>query len=263
MSPHIKNYLGVALIAGLLLFAVAAFQFVGAYSRSIAPSSFRSFSASGEGKVVAVPDVAQFSFAVLTEGGKDIVALQTENNKKVDAAIEFIKSQGVDKKDIETQSYNVSPRYTYSNCPSNPYGYATDCPPPEIVGYTVNQYVSVKIRNFEKIGGLLSGVVARGANNVSGLSFVIDDPTELQNQAREKAMEKAYAKAESIAKAGGFRLGKLLSVDEGGSGPIYYARDTMMEFGKGGVAPAAAPAPTIEPGSQDVTVNVTLRFEIQ
>ena len=255
MNNKIKNYLGLAVIAVLLIFAYSGVSYVNTYSKSIEPSSFRSFSASAEGKIVAIPDVAQFTFKVITEGGKNIFDLQSQNTEKTNKAIEFVKSNNVEAKDIKTQSYNLEPRYQYYSCPKE----GGACPPPDIVGYTVSQTVLIKVRDFKKIGDILSGVIQNGANEVSRLSFTIDDPTLVQNQARNEAIAKAKEKAISIAKAGGFRLGRLLSIEESqGPGPIY--RYSALEAVGGG---EAIPSPVIEPGSQEVTVTVTLRYEIE
>lgn len=257
MTEKVKNYLGVAIIIALLAFAFAVLSYVNAYSKSIEPSSFRSFSASGEGKVVAIPDVAKFTFSVITEGGTDIAKLQKENTDKVNKAITFIKSKGIEAKDIKTESYNLNPRYQYFSCPKA----GGPCPPAEVVGYTITQTLSVKIREFSKIGEVLSGVIQNGANSASELNFTIDDPTEVQNKARAEAIMKAKAKAKAIAEAGEFRIGRLLSINEGGYYPPIYEK-----FGRGGDfagVEAALPVPTIEPGSQDVIVNVTLQYEIE
>jgi len=255
MNNKIKNYLGVAVIGVILIFAYAALSYVNAFSRSIQPSSFRSFSVSAEGKIVAIPDVAQFSFGVKTEGGKNIADLQKENTKKVNQAIEFVKASGVETKDIKTVNYNLEPRYQYYSCPRE----GGPCPPPDIVGYTVTQTVLIKVRDFKKIGDILSGVIQNGANEVSQLSFAIDDPTLVQNQARNEAIAKAKEKAISIAKAGGFRLGRLLSIEESqGPEPIY--RYKTLEAVGGG---EAIPSPVIEPGSQEITITVTLKYEIE
>ena len=266
MDTKIKNYVGIALIIGILVAAVSLWGFVGAYEKQIEPASFRSFTVSGEGEVIAVPDVAQFSFTVLTEGGKDIAELQEENTEKINEAIAFVKKEGVDAKDIRTEGYNVNPRYQYYNC-SRPVLYGDDevepCPPPEIVGYTIRQTVSVKIRDFSDIGKILSGVVENGANTVSQLNFTIDDPTEVENRARAEAIKKAQEKAEAIADAGDFSLGQLLSISEGGG---YYPTPrvymSMDMAGKGGSSEESA-VPAIEPGSQEVTVRVTLKYEIR
>lgn len=270
-----KKYLGIGVAVALLIFAFSAASYVRTYAKSIEPATFRSFSVSGEGRVVAVPDIARFTFDVISEGGKDLGALQTANTQKVNAAIAFVKSKGVDAKDVKTEGYNVEPRYQNFVCqrqgmdfPGAPAIYPDTsskvCPPPAIVGYTVRQTVSVKVRDFNVVGDVLSGVVQNGANSVSQLSFTIDDPTGVENEARAEAITKAKEKAEALAKAGGFRIGRLLSISEGGPQPYYgvEAFSKAAGFGMGGDA-APAPAPTIEPGSQEVRVQMFLTYGIK
>ena len=72
MNTKIKNALGVVIILVLLLSGYASYQYVNAFSRSIEPSSFRSFSVSATGEVVSIPDIAQFTFSVTTQGGTDL-----------------------------------------------------------------------------------------------------------------------------------------------------------------------------------------------
>ncbi len=131
------------------------------------------------------------------------------------------------------------------------------------MGYNVTQTVSVKARDFAKTGDLLAGAVSNGANSVSSLNFTVDDPTKLENEARAEAISKAKDKAQDIAKAGGFRLGRLLEISEGGGypGPMPVLRfDEKVGYGGGA---EAAPAPVIEPGSHEVRVEVSLRYEIE
>lgn len=259
MNEKIKNILNVAIILGIIAAAYASVSYVVSYSKSIAPSTFRSFLVSGEGKVVAIPDVAQISFGLITQGGKNIGAIQNENSEKVNVMIEFLKSQNVDKKDIKTQNYSLEPRYQYYNCP-HPESSVTPCPPPDIVGYTINQTIQVKIRDFAKIGDILSGVVQKGANNVSQLSFQVDDPEKIKSQARTEAIKHAKEKAEAIAKSAGFKVGQLLSLDESG----YFPQPIYRTYGLGAAEiKAEAVSPSIEPGSQEITINVTLRYEIK
>ena len=72
MNERIKDILGVAAAVALLAVGWAATRYVDVFSSSIEPGTFRSFSVSGEGKVVVVPDVAQVWFSAVTEGGKDL-----------------------------------------------------------------------------------------------------------------------------------------------------------------------------------------------
>lgn len=257
MNENTKKYTLIAGLAIALLATIALWRFADAYSKSIQPSSFRSFSAQGEGKVVAIPDVAEFTFSVITEGGRDITALQEDNNTKVNRAINYVKGKGVESKDVTTSQYTVEPRYQYCNSGLN----GGTCPPPSIVGYRIAQTVSVKLRDFSKTGEVLSGIVNEGVNSVSQLSFTVDDPIGLQNEARAKAIENAKERASVIARAGNFRIGRLLVIEDG-SIPYYptYARPEMG--GAANDALKAATPPVIEAGSQEIKVNVVLRYEI-
>jgi len=259
MDKKIKNHLGIGTLVSMVILAISSLIFANIYSKSIEPSSYRSFSVSGEGKVTAIPDVAQFTFSVITEGGKDVGDLQQENTQKANRAIALLKDSGIEDGDIKTVSYSLQPRYQYFSCPVGKNSSAKPCPPPEIVGYSISQTVSVKIRNFEKAGEILSGVVQSGVNSVSELSFAIDDKTEIENQARQEAIADAIKKAESIAMAGNFNLGKILSINEN-SFPVFGRYKTL---GIGGSEDFTVSAPVIEPGSQEVSTSVTISYEIR
>ena len=116
----------------------------------------------------------------------------------------------------------------------------------------------------EKIGDIIGGVVSNGANQVGALSFTIDDPAKVQAEARADAMKKARVQAEEIANAGGFKLGRLLGI-QGDSGYRYdYGYGIGGASVKATMSPTeAAPLPTIEPGSQDINVSVTMQYEIE
>ena len=254
MEQKIKNYLGWTMILVMLVVGFSFAKWVKYYSKSIDPSSVRSFSVSAEGEAISIPDVAQFTFSVINEGGLNVTSLQESNINKTNQIIDFLKSEGVAKEDIKTQNYDLQPRYQYYSCPRN----GGVCPPAEVIGYTINQTISVKIRNFEKAGDILANTVQKGASSVSQLNFTIDDPTSIQDKARGEAIEKAKEKAKSIAKAGGFRLGQLLSIQERDySTPVYERFDSAIGIG-GGLS-----VPKIEPGSQETKVTVTLIYEIR
>lgn len=256
MNNLIKNLIGVVAILATLVFAYIGYQYVKVYDRSSEPTNYRSFYVQAEGEAVGVPDIAQFSFDVITQGGTDIATTQQDNTKKMNAVLEYVNGQGIDKKDVKTTAYNIQPRYTQSRCVEGV------CPPPQIVGYTVSQSAQVKIRDFSKISGLLQAVVDNGANSVSQLNFTIDDPTELENEARAEAIQKAKDKAQLIAQEGGFSVGRILEINENFY-PVYAQPRMEMavssyDTGIGG----AVPAPSIEPGSQDITVQINIRYEI-
>jgi hypothetical protein len=249
--------MGWAITFGVVVVALAAIAYVHAFGK-MTPPSYRTFTVSAEGKAVAVPDVAQFTFSVITEGA-DLAKLQKDNTDKTNKVSAFIKDKGIDDKDVSTIDYQVTPRYQYYPCTG-----IGPCRQPSIDGYTVTQTTRVKVRDFSKTGDLLSGVVAQGANSVSQLSFTQDDPEKALNEARADAVAKARSQAEMIAAAGEFGVGDLVSVSENGTGgpmPYYgYGGDMKMTFDSAQAAPAA---PTIQPGSQDVTVSLMLTYEIR
>lgn len=256
MNTNTSQWLHISASVAVILLALSSVSYVSYYGRSTDQMHYRSFGVTGEGKITAIPDVAQFSFSVITEGGNDLAKLQTENVTKMNKAIDFIKSKGVETKDITTRAFSVQPRYQNNICTSMGI-----CPPPQIVGYTVHQSVEVKARKFDHLGELVGGVVQQGANEVSQLNFVTDDPSTLQTQARQKALKDATEKAEAMASAGGFKLGRLLSVEDAYG--VQY--DGMSEAGiyatkMGG---PVAPSPIIEPGSQEVHSSVNVRYEIR
>ncbi|MCL4528665.1 MAG: SIMPL domain-containing protein, partial [Chloroflexi bacterium] len=97
MDTKIRNYLGVAAIILALSAAVGIFLYVSDYAQNVALG--RTFTASGSGEAVAIPDTAQVTASVVTQGGKDIASLQNQNTSKANAIINFLKTQGVESKD--------------------------------------------------------------------------------------------------------------------------------------------------------------------
>ncbi len=273
IDQHIKTIIGSALALAALLGGYAAVSYAMSYGKSIQPSSFRSFTVSAQGKATAVPDIAEFSFQVVTQGGTDVASLQAKNTNNVNKAIAFVKSEGVADSDIATQYYNIDPRYQTYDCRTSPVSAsvssvpsvasaAAACPPPDIVGYTVTQSVDVKVRDFSKIGPIMNGIVANGANQVGALSFTIDDPTKVQDAARADAIAKAKEQADAIAQAGGFKIGRLLSVQQGSGVYAPMAYDAAG-IGMKAALSSAAPSPVIQPGSQEVDATVSLQYEIE
>ena len=270
MEQSIKNYLSISLIVLSLVGAFSAAYYTLTYADS---QTFNapSFYVGGEGKVAAIPDVAQFTFSVTNEGGQNIVDTQTSNTETTNKVIDFLKANGIEAKDIKTVGYNVYPRYSSGACP--PFYIqpsigdmegallTSECPPSRIIGYTVEQTVQVKVRDLENVGKALSGVIENGANSTSQLSFTVDDKAQYENEARALAMVAAKSKAEAIAEAGGFKIGKLLSVDEYFVGPYYY--DGYGGFGGGAESLDTKVAPSVEPGSQEIIITVNLRYEIK
>lgn len=201
----------------------------------------------GEGKVVAIPNVAEVDISVISEAKTPDKAAQ-DNIEKVNKIIVFLKSKNIDEKDIKTINYNLSPKYQYSKGKS------------EIIGYAQSQTLLVKIRKFEQVGAIVKGVVEAGANQIGDLRFTIDDPEIYKTQAREKAILNAKQKAKSLAEAAGIKLGKIIDIVEGS---VYFPQPYYLKEEAYGVGGGGIPAPSIERGSQEITVSVTVKFAVK
>ncbi len=262
MSEKVRKYLGLTGIVLLLSLSYSAIKFANSYSTSVQPSSFRSFAVNAEGKSTSIPDIAKFSFSVVTEGGKNIKELTDKNNIRSDDIIKFLKGSNIDKADIKTTSYSVEPRTQYYNCIPDTNGVAKRCPPSEIIGYTIRQSAEVKVRDFLLIGDILSGVTVKGATTISDLNFTNDDLTKAEDMARADAIKRAIEKAKGVALAGGFSLGRLISIEESNYSlaPFYGSYGASKMLGSTDEIALSAP---IEAGSKETKVNVTLRYEIK
>lgn len=231
------------------LFVIVSGKAIWWQSAAMAPA--RTISVAADAKVSIVPDIATLSFSVVSQGA-DPVKLQTDNNTKVNDAIDFVKAQGVDDKDVKTSDYNLSPNYVWNQKTSRS----------TIDGYTLNQTVTVKVRDLKKVSVILGGLPSKGINQIGGVNFSVDDQDKYLNLAREEAFAKARAKAKEMAKYSGAHIGRVVTFSENGGGypyPMYYAKE--MSVGMGGDA-QVPPAPNIQPGSQEVTVNVNVVYEI-
>lgn len=238
--------LGAILVLGVLVYFTGqmAYQFI-----SLNRQTENQISVSGEGKVFAKPDVALVSFGVTTQGRTTAEAIK-DNTEKMNAIIQAVKDLGVEEKDIQSTNYNLYPQYNYTEISGRKFE-----------GYTLDQNIQVKIRDFSKTGDVLSKATEKGANVVGSLQFTIDNPEQLRQEARAKAIEQAKENAQNLAKVSGIKLGKLINVYENYNPSPMLFKDVAI--GMGGASPESAPAPTIQPGQQEINVTINLTYQVK
>jgi uncharacterized protein len=203
----------------------------------------------GKGEVFAVPNIASFSFSVI-EQGKTVPEAQDKATEKNNDAISFLKGRGIEEKDIKTTGYNINPRYEYVQATGRQ----------NLVGYEVSQSVTVKVRKADTAGDVLAGIGGLGVSNVSSLDFTVDEQDELKRQARDMAIADAKEQAEKLAMQLGVRLGKIISYYEMENGPYPYYEGMGGDMMKSAVAPRLAP--TLNPGQDKITSQVSISFEL-
>lgn len=219
-----------------------------------------SISINGKGKVSADKEdiIATFSFGA-SATSESVESAQEEAAKVINESLAFLKEQGIDEADIETQSYNIYPHYEWI-AEACPYG-VQYCPGGRNVpvGFDVSQTIVVKVRDTAKAGDILSGIGQKKVTNISGLTFSIDDVESLKDKARAAAIADARARAEVIADALGVELGDVIGMYE--STPGYYP--PMYEGAGGYDAMSVKAAPEVPVGEQEVEVSVDVQFEIE
>lgn len=206
----------------------------------------RTFAVSGEGKETGTPDLA-----TITLGHQEEEPTATEAQRivtpKINALLGELEKLGIEKKDIKTLAYEVSPEYDWTDKGQR------------LRGFRASQSVQVGIRDFGKIGPVLALGETLALNRIGNLQFSVNDTNALQREAARKAVANARAMAETMAAALGGRVGKVISFSESGVEPAYPVYQAKMEF----AADARAVVPMLEAGTQEITAKVTITYELE
>ncbi len=212
----------------------------------------------GSGQATLPPDVARVSFTVENTSAA-VADAQAATTKQANAALEYVKGQGVAEKDVKTLSYNISPQYSYPN-PCVPGALCPDYNrAPKVTGYQVSETIQVTMRDLSAVGTLLGGLGKLGVQNVNGPAFALDDATAGYDAARADAIAKAKAQATLLAKQLGVSLGKIVNFSESSGGYPY----PMYSMGMGGAESKAASAPEIPSGENTYNASVSITYEIR
>lgn len=190
----------------------------------------------GTASVSSVPDRAEVSFGVESQGrtAKAALAANAAEMRKVIAAVRAAGGT-----DVTTQSVSLSPRYDEKN---------------EVQGFVAVNSISATIRDLGKAGALIDAAATAGANQIYGPSLSRGDQAELYRQALKAAVANASANARVLAAAANLTLGRVTAIVEGGGAPqpLPYAADKAMALG----------STPFEPGTQQTTATVSVTFSV-
>jgi uncharacterized protein YggE len=199
----------------------------------------------GQGSVEQAPDMATITL------GSQFAAKQAEDaldqvSEATAPVLETLTGLGVEARDIQTSGLYLNPVWDDSY---NRHGGRN------IRGYSAGNTVHIRVRDLDKLGGLLDQVVKDGANTFNGLNFGLQDATDAKNEARRRAVADARAKAELYAEAAGVTLGKIVELTDGATSspqPVFMERAAM----------AMSDAVPIAEGEVSTSARVTITFEI-
>jgi uncharacterized protein len=235
----------IGMLKSLALGALAATALAAAPAAA-EDDSPRRLVVNGTGEASARPDVAVISAGVVVQAATASAAL-ADNTRAMNAVLEQLRTSGLAAEDVQTAQFAVSPLFETQR-PG-----AETTAPPRIVGYQVSNQVTARVRDLDRLGGVLDALVSAGANSINGPAFDLADPKQLLGEARDAAVADALAKAKRYAAAAGVELGEILSIEESG---FYAPPRPMMR------AEAMAADVPIAPGQTELSASVTITFAI-
>ncbi len=209
-------------------------------------------SVSGQGVIAGVPDTLTVNIGVSLM--RDTVGEAVADAAEVtDGVISALLGQGVAKEDIRTAEFSIFPEFAFF------FEEEQGRERQELIGYRVENRLSVKIRELERAGEIIDSATAAGGDEtiVSGVFFSLEDNQELLEEARAEAWSDAEAKANQLAVLAGVELGEVSAVRE-------FLQTFPPDFGFGGLQSFAAAefATPIQPGQLDVSVVLEVEFGI-
>ncbi len=204
---------------------------------------------SGQGKVTAVPDIATLRLGIEAQEAT-VAEAQTQAAEAMDEVMAALTDNGVAEKDIQTQYFNIRKVTKWDR----------DKEQEVVIGYRVTNMVTAKIRDIDKAGAIIDAVAEAGGDltRIDNISFSIDDPSDYYEEAREKAMADAKAKAEQLAELADITLGKPTYISESSWTPPI-TRGVVYEE----AMPAAAPETAISPGEMEISLTVQVAYSIR
>ncbi|PWV97689.1 hypothetical protein DFR52_106213 [Hoeflea marina] len=235
---------------GLLLAgSLFAFAAVPALAEPPAPPMI---SVSAEGSAAMAPDMAVTTLTVLNEAETARAALDA-NNATMDKLMAALKAESIAERDLQTAGFSIQPRWLY---PEPKDGQQV---PPSIIGYQVQNTLSVRIRDLDRLGAILDASVTLGVNQGGDVRFTNDNPDTAIEEARRDAVSRAMAKAQQLADAAGVKLGRITQISEQSSSqppmPMMEAQFAKSAMRSDSSVPMAA-------GENEYRVSVSINFEI-
>jgi uncharacterized protein YggE len=205
------------------------------------------FNLSASGETAIAPDMATITLGVQTEGASAAAALSA-NGTAMNKVIAALKKAGVAERDIQTSNLNVNPQYVYEQNQ-----------PPRLTGYQASNQVTILARDLSKLGQTVDAAASAGANTVSGISFGLQNPQKAEDEARIKAVAALKAKSDLYARATGYKVVRLVSLNEAGGYTPSPQPVPMFAMAKREMADSTA----ISGGELKVRVEVSATYEAQ
>jgi len=203
-----------------------------------------------DGKYEAAPDTAVLQFNVSVQDDSSQQAFE-KASKNVEQVRQVLRTNGIDPKAASFGFLSVQPMYDYRN------------PKQRVVGYRVTTDVTLKLKDFAKVGPITQQLAEANVSETQNLSYALENMDEAKNKAVEDAYRRARNSAETLAHASGRTLGELsyASVDTFEAPRIMMARTARAMTAMANAAPA--PSEEFTPQTVTVTSHVNALFNLK
>jgi len=217
------------------------------WQKSSGSANSRTLNANGSATVKAEPDSFDF-YPYFESTGDDQQALRDSQTEEMNRIIDGLKQIGVDDKEMQLDSN------AYDNWYVREDGTTVA---------TVNLRISVEDENLaEKVQNYLTTTDAKGQVTPQS-NFSEEKRRSLQDDALKDAITDARERAEAKADLLSVRLGDVVSVDESYGGGFFALDDSVTLEARSEPASVEQQSLPFLPGTNEVTVTVSVVYEIK
>ncbi len=192
-----------------------------------------------DGKFETAPDTALLQFNISVQENTSQAAYQ-QASKQAEQVRQVLRANAIEPKAANIGFFSVQPAYQYNNGKQ------------KLIGYRVTTDVTLKLKDFSKIGPITEQLAEANVSESQTLSYTLETIDEAKNKAVEDAYRRARNSADALARASGRSIGELsyASVDtfENQHMPVPRMHAMAAKY-------EAGPAPTEEFSPQNVTVT--------
>ena len=233
----------VAALVGLLIAAAALPACAEPSMGAALAATTLNVSAHGEAQVA--PDMASLSLGVETNAPTAAQAMRA-NAARMSQVVAAVETAGMAPGDLRTSTLSLAPQYVYEQNR-----------PARLTGYQASNQLTVTVRDLKRLGAVADAVVAAGATNIGQISFGLANPLAAENTARLEAVKALEDKAALYAQAVGYRILRLVNLDE--AAPYAPGPRPMALMAMRAESPPTTP---VEAGEIKVRVEVSGVFEL-
>jgi uncharacterized protein YggE len=208
----------------------------------------------GEASTEEVPDIAEISLGVSTEKPRAVDAAN-ETARIAHDLVEAAKAQGVESRDIRTQSVTLV--QTFDNV-NDANGHYIGRKPR---GFSASNVIVLRVRALDKAGALAQSLIDKGATQLNGISFSVEHPERVMDTLLASAVRNAKRQAEIAAGAAGVKLGRVLLIERPEAktgGPL--VRTAAPHLAMTGAAAASMP---VEAGTQTLRTEMAVTWAVE